>query len=81
MSEEKVQPPLPPLPERLVSIAVELAGLALMWRALDGPDPRELARDAWDTASGWVRSQRSYRRAMMDTLARIRDLPETEAPS
>lgn len=64
--------------ERAVSVTVELASLALVWRALDGPDPRDLLRDAWDALRRRFESELQYRRAMEATLERIRDLPETE---
>lgn len=67
-----------PMPERIVSLAVELAGLYLMWRIMDGPDPRDLVRDAWRNVRQWLRSQQEDRAAMLEDLERIRDLPETE---
>lgn len=60
--------------ERIVAVGVELVVLALTWRALDGPDPRELIREAW----GYVRRPFAYRAAMLATLQEVRDLPETE---
>lgn len=64
--------------ERIVSVGVELAMLGLVWRALEGPDPLELARDGLGYVRRAVDSRLSYRRAMLDTLEGIRDLPETE---
>lgn len=64
--------------EQLVSIGVELAMLALVWRALEGPDPRELARELLEGVRRRIDSQLSYRRAMLDTLEDVRRLPETE---
>lgn len=64
--------------ERVVSVAIELATFGLVWRALEGPDPRELARDAWQSVRRRVDARLSYRRSMLATLERIRDLPETE---
>jgi len=65
--------------ERLVSLATELASLVLVWRALDGPDPRDLARDAWHRLQARLEARAQYRAAMLDTLEGIRNLPETEA--
>lgn len=64
--------------ERLVSVAVELAILGLVWRALDGPDPLELARDVFGRARAWADDQLGSRRAMLADLETIRDLPETD---
>ena len=60
--------------ERLVSVGVELTMLALTWRALDGPDPRDVARAAWEL----VRRPFAFRASMLATLQEVRDLPETE---
>ena len=64
--------------ERLVSVGVELATLALVWRALEDPDPRDLARSVWDTCRGYVDARLLYRRQMFATLEQVRNLPETE---
>ena len=64
--------------ERLVSITIELAMLGLVWRALDGPDPRDLARAAYSAVRARIDARRGYRAAMLATLETIRDLPETE---
>lgn len=60
-----------------------LAAAVLLYRITvpDGPEPLEVLRGAWADARGWVRSQRQYRAAMLETLERIRDLPETEGES
>ncbi len=68
------------LAERLVAVGVELATLALVWRALDGPDPRDLAADAWAAVRRRVESRLMYRRQMLETLEQVRRLPETEGP-
>lgn len=64
--------------ESIVSIGVELATFALVWRALDGPNPRDLLRDGWDRVVSAVEARLTWRRAMLSTLETIRDLPETE---
>lgn len=57
-----------------------LAAGLLVYRmvAPDGPEPLELLRQAWRDGRAWAHSRRQYRAAMLDTLERIRDLPETE---
>lgn len=64
----------------LLSLA---AGALLLYRFLNpaGPEPLEIARDAWSSFRQRVESQRQYRAAMEQELQRIRDLPETEATS
>lgn len=64
------------VPERLISVGVELTMLALTWKALGGPDPRDLAGQAWR----WLRRPLEDRAAALATLQEIRDLPETEGP-
>jgi len=64
--------------ERLVSIGVELATLALVWRALDGPDPRGLLEDVLAIARAKIDAQLNARRGMLADLETIRHLPETE---
>jgi hypothetical protein len=78
VSEERQRPAPPPLPERLVSLAVELAGLALMWRALDGPDPRDLLEDALAWARRQLDARDELRRSFERAAESIRNLPETE---
>lgn len=77
MSGEPDLPAGRSVPERLVSLGVELTVLALTWRALDGPDPRELAAAAWR----WLRRPFEDRAEIVATLEAIRDLPETEEDS
>lgn len=55
-----------------------LVTLAVLYRFTTGEDPLELVRGWYDSARDWLRGQQSYRRAMLETLERIRDLPETE---
>jgi hypothetical protein len=76
----------PSLKDRLelATEAVSLLAAALfLYRMANpgGPEPLELARDALTDARSWLSRQRSYRRAMLETLQRIRDLPETEGES
>jgi hypothetical protein len=71
MSDARQRSPL----ERLVTVGVELTLLALTWRALEGPDPRDLAR----AAAAFVLRPLEQRAAMLATLQEVRDLPETEA--
>jgi hypothetical protein len=60
-----------------------LAAALFLYRIANpaGPEPLELVREAYHDARHWLQQQRSYRRAMLDTLERIRDLPETEGDS
>lgn len=65
----------------LLSVALEVLGAGVILYRLaapNGPEPLDLLRDAWGDAKAWVRSRRQYRSAMLETLERIRDLPETD---
>ncbi len=68
-----------PSPLEHVNAALELVlTAAVIYRFATGEDPLELARGWVERGRAWLHGRSTYRRAMLDTLEGIRDLPETE---